>query len=851
MSNKPEAPRPLGTAKLRERHRPVDFDINKDISYRPMPHSDTADDLSSRRPVWRLRFDVVSADPVVSFGVDVNDVVVLGRGENIADVIDLSAFNAGQLGVSRRHLMLRPTDTNLYVSDLGSTNGTNSNGISIGINSPYSLTGRDFLELGALQLSVTVVKRPKSNTGELRKKADLTDALLKIGKAITSQLDLEEVLRQVLTMAKSSTGASEATIWLVDEMTSELILEAELGVDDEQIKRERLPLEDTMAGKVVRTGQPIRASRSAQGSQIQITGDYAVEAVIYVPLTLGGITLGVLSVAYREKGKDFTELDERLLAAVSEFAAIAIQNSRLVRATDKFLSFHVERLDAFNQMADAISAPLNPNEFYEVLVDLVREHWPVDEVELWVLDDSEKVLIPFADLASNKDVKVRDLPKIGDGPLGEVAETGEAKIISGIRLLAADDAEEEGEKDDGRPTQRLGKPALLAHVPLHIKGRVVAVITLYIKDGASFKNEDIHRLQAATGMAAVAIQNTLLLTRSEFQRATVNATADLLPHPLLIINNQGELVISNQAAQNMLDDWQERWKARSPHMKDIDHTVALVDLIKELSRSVGRTKEITVNDRIYLTTIEHDTKIGTVILLQDVTRVRMLERTRAEFVGALAHDVRGPLTSIRGFARLLKDDRTTSDESKIFTEEIVQSTERVINMVEQLLDIELLGSSRPERITPCDLEDTVEKAVSDLKGVALEKEIALDKKVSGTPYTLKVSSTSLYRSVLNLIDNAIKYSNKNSTVHIELNFAKDNVAVVVRDEGKGISEEDMPHVFDKYFRAQETNQDVPGTGLGLAMVKATAIRFGGDVTVRNVKEGGAEFTITLPREASH
>jgi signal transduction histidine kinase len=215
-------------------------------------------------------------------------------------------------------------------------------------------------------------------------------------------------------------------------------------------------------------------------------------------------------------------------------------------------------------------------------------------------------------------------------------------------------------------------------------------------------------------------------------------------------------------------------------------------------------------------------------------------------VGALAHDVRGPLTSIRGFARLLQDARTTPDESAGFVEEIVLASDRIITMVRHLLDAALLGVPSVQDQMSCDLKDTVAKAMSDLRGTALEKAIQLELRVSGSPCPIKVSAITLYRSVLNLIDNAIKYSPRESTVHVELIFEDEKVTVKVRDEGKGIGEEDMPHIFDRYFRAHEAGSKAHGVGLGLALVKATANSYGGGVSVRNMEGQGAEFAITLP-----
>jgi signal transduction histidine kinase len=317
-----------------------------DVTYRPVPYDDVAGGGGSR-PVWRMRFDL-AFDPSKCFGLDVNGEVVLGRGEDAPGFISLSPFDAQKLGVSRRHVMLRPADANLYILDLGSTNGTWKNGRSIGVNTPYNLSNGDLLTLGELELIVRIIRRPFGHTAALGAKADLVDALMPIAKAITSQMDLDEVLRQALEMTTSLTSVDEASVWLVDEQTGELFLEAERGIEEEQVKYMRLSVGDTLAGKVIESGKPVRASRGADGERIKVKTGYLVESVIYVPLSLGGVTFGVLSAAHRKPGKELSAHDEKLMSLVADFTAIAVQNSRLYQAANNALSRHVKVVTALH-----------------------------------------------------------------------------------------------------------------------------------------------------------------------------------------------------------------------------------------------------------------------------------------------------------------------------------------------------------------------------------------------------------------------------------------------------------------------------------------------------------------------
>ena len=300
--------------------------IEPQIAFRPAPHVDPAG-----RPVWRVRFDL-AYDSSKCFGLDINDEIRIGRGDETADHVSLSRFGAEELGVSRDHILLRPTDTHIYLLDMGSTNGTWRNGQSIGVNAPYSLSNGDVLRLGELELIVRILRYPVGRTQALTREASAGSIIAPIAHAITSLLDLNDVLRKSIDITITETEADEASIWLVDERTGELYLEADHGIQDDKIRRMKLAVSDTLAGQVIETGEPQRASSAEQNGPIKVKTGYLVNAVVYVPLKLGGVTFGVLSAAHHKPGMSFSKDDEKLLMTIADFTAVAVQNARTYHA---------------------------------------------------------------------------------------------------------------------------------------------------------------------------------------------------------------------------------------------------------------------------------------------------------------------------------------------------------------------------------------------------------------------------------------------------------------------------------------------------------------------------------------
>jgi signal transduction histidine kinase len=316
-----------------------------ELVYRPVPNP-SPESIPEGEPIWRIRLDLAH-DPSRSLGLDINGEVLLGRGDEAPGIIGLSSYDAEALGVSRRHALLRPTETHLFLLDLGSTNGTWQNGHSIGVNMPYRLAHGDRIRLGRLEFEVKIVKRPK-HTAALSPRVDWLTTLVPAAQAITSQLDFGEVLNRSLESIMMMTSADEASMWLVDEQTGELFLEASRGIEDDYIKRMRLPVMDTLAGKAIETGKPLHVSRNNGGTRVKVKTGYLVEAVIYVPLILGGVPFGVLSVAHHKPGSLFSPDEERLIAAVADLTAVAVQNSRLYEAATKALSGQTKMITAVN-----------------------------------------------------------------------------------------------------------------------------------------------------------------------------------------------------------------------------------------------------------------------------------------------------------------------------------------------------------------------------------------------------------------------------------------------------------------------------------------------------------------------
>ncbi len=781
------------------------------IAFEPFPH-DPDSEIAQNAPVWRVRFSQVDP-PYAQFGLELNGEVVLGRDTEDPQVIDLKKHLPDVQGISRKHIMLRPTPTNLYAIDLNSTNGTWRNGRSIGINNPTPISNGDILDLGGMQILINITERPNIQTGILQQKLDLADALSQIAKAITSQLHPDEVLHKVLETAQTLAGADEAAIWLIDENSGELFLEAEQGIEDDQIRRMRLPAsDDNLVGRVLTTSQPLRTFRKLGEEQIKVKTGYLVESLLFVPITLGGVTFGVIGTGQRKTGKAFSQRDEQLLVAIADFAAIAIQNARLYHATDQALARRVKELVALNEVARTVSSSLDLAQVYNVLVEQISKNWPVQHVKLYLYHEGASGLLP---LTFGKNAQ-RPQP-ITKGLMWQVAQTRQSVMSNEpaahpAYVPAADDI-------DGRA------PESIVCVPLTIKERVVGVLSLLNKQNGEFVRDDLNLLEAFSHPIATALENARLFAESRRQQAAILATSQTIHEPLIILDEQGSVVVSNQAAQELLRN----------HMSQ---------LFDGISRSVGRTVEVKIGNNTYLGTSQHMPDVGTISVMQNITYVKRLEKDRAEFMRALSHDLKSPLTSIKGFAQLLNKVMPLNEKGAQFVDQIVSATDRMLEMIYHLLQLTHEDAMELEH-TVVDMGSLVVEAIHDMNGAALSKSIDVLFETVGKPFRIMGDPIRLYHLTLNLVDNAIKYSPPQTTVRVLLTYAAHGVTLEVQDEGYGLAEEDLPRLFEKHFRGKHTAHQ-EGSGVGLSVVKAIVVAHEGEISAANRPEGGAVFKVQLP-----
>jgi two-component system phosphate regulon sensor histidine kinase PhoR len=326
----------------------------------------------------------------------------------------------------------------------------------------------------------------------------------------------------------------------------------------------------------------------------------------------------------------------------------------------------------------------------------------------------------------------------------------------------------------------------------------------------------------------------------------------------VIAVDTGERVIRlNQSAARMLGfDWKD---AKNRSIQEVSRNTELQEFVAETLASehlVERDLSLYTGDdlvvRAHGTVLRDETgkRMGALIVLNDITRLRRLENVRRDFVANVSHEIKTPLTAIRGFVETLRDDTGAEPQNhRRFLEIIARHTGRLEALVEDLLNL-----SRIEEEKPADSMGMESRSLLNLLegavGIVQEKiEGTTDRFRLSCDPGIRISVTPLLmeQAFVNLLENAVKYSRAGSEVLVEAGVQGAEIDVRVKDQGAGIPADHLPRIFERFYRVDKSrSRKLGGTGLGLAIVKHVVQVHGGRVEAESTPGEGSTFTVYLP-----
>jgi len=343
-----------------------------------------------------------------------------------------------------------------------------------------------------------------------------------------------------------------------------------------------------------------------------------------------------------------------------------------------------------------------------------------------------------------------------------------------------------------------------------------------------------------------------VVSRLKGEKSQMQAMLKSMAEGVLAVDANQRIILANPAFEKMFQVLEPDIIGKTARAAIFNNEIA--DSLDEAVRSKSLIeKEITIVTPIKRTFSINSMPIsedkGAVTVIHDVTKERELEKYRSEFLANVSHELKTPLTSIRSYVETLLNGAINDSANNIgFLKKIEKNAKNLSALIDDLLEISRLESKEEVNpFVPVDLNKVVLRAIDTLSEKARNKQIKIIEKLTQDSNVSGIEDH-LYRAILNLLDNAINYSEPESEIAISINKIGGKLEVSVKDHGLGIAEKNIPRLFERFYRVDNArSRDIGGTGLGLAIVKHVMNLHGGEVKVISEEGKGSTFTLIFGR----
>ncbi len=338
-----------------------------------------------------------------------------------------------------------------------------------------------------------------------------------------------------------------------------------------------------------------------------------------------------------------------------------------------------------------------------------------------------------------------------------------------------------------------------------------------------------------------------MFTELSEQKEGLNSIIHSLQEGLFVVDKHSKIIRANESfrrlAGDQLVEGKLYWEAiRNPQLAEL--------LMKAAAEKGNFMEELTLGDRIFICSVT-PLKGGEEIvsIFHDVTEIKEIEKIKKDFVTNVSHELRTPLTAIKGYTETLRKEVDTAPGKK-YLEIVERNTNRLINIVSDLLLLSSLEEKAALELEDVDLKAFLENVIKIFDQRLRDKGLSLVVDVKQNLPTIKADSFKLEQMLVNLLDNAIKYTD-HGEIAIFAGVQENQVRIQVRDTGIGIPKENIPHIFERFYVVDKSrSRKSGGTGLGLSIVKHIVILHKGTINIESTVGKGTSVTVILPADPS-
>lgn len=340
------------------------------------------------------------------------------------------------------------------------------------------------------------------------------------------------------------------------------------------------------------------------------------------------------------------------------------------------------------------------------------------------------------------------------------------------------------------------------------------------------------------------------LNQVDRQRREIEAILQHMNDGILAFDDKGRIMHLNPAAKEMLGLQNER--TFDEIFKKLNVEINM-EAILYLANWTASEQRVNVGDRIVNIFFapykdENDLSSGIIAVVQDITEHVKLDEMRKEFVADVSHELKTPITSIIGYADTLQDGEYDEETTKKFLNVISQEGRRMSNLVSDLLTLSRYDTNRVQKeVTEFDLGELAKKCQEKLRIEIEKKKQNVECYVTADVPPIKADKAGIERVILNVLSNAIKYTEEHGSIKIYVGFVYNDAYIKIIDNGIGIPKEDLGRIFERFYRVDKARtREMGGTGLGLSIAKEIIEQNNGSIDIKSEYGKGTEVVIRIP-----
>jgi PAS domain S-box-containing protein len=703
---------------------------------------------------------------------------------------------------------------------------------------------------GRLIVLRDITQHKKTET-ELVARQQLFENLVAVARATAEGPSLQATLQNALDVAAMLTGAEYGSLFLLDSEGRVAHSILARGKTAPISRREIVGtvMDKGLAGWAVRHRRPALIEDTLEDERWVTLPDqpYAVRSVLAVPITSHSKVPGVLTLQHSEP-HHFGQEDEALLQAASDQMALALRNAQIYEEQRRL----ADRQQTLYEALRTIGKHLEPSTVVHLAVDTIARitDWPA--LAILVPTPDEEKLIVQAGTGLLEDSEQRSFGVDGS-KCGRAFRTGETLSRTAHN------------SDEGQ-IKVFPQLRSTLFVPLGQGQQKLGVFVVGSQDSTMFGEEDILLAESLAETIALSMANAKLFQAVADEHSRLKALIESSRDGIILVGTEQQIMVVNHTALEFLglqggpEDWTHRPLADAFSKLRRESPEAVKAALSEM-RHVNRDDQESREGELELRSrslrwsnlpVSGDAAaVGRLIVLEDVTRERALQRMRDDLTHTMVHDLRNPLNIVSGSLDMLEDSlqsSPTSEDGQVL-KIAKQSTERMLNMINGILSISRLESGRmPLNRTTVDVSEIVKSVFDAQVPLAREKDLQLEFAAVDDIPKVEVDTELVERVFQNLLGNAIKFTPSGGKIAVTLKEVEDDLHVAVSDSGPGIPQEISDQLFEKFVTGMQIEK---GSGLGLAFCRMAVEAHGGQIWVESNPEDGATFHFTLPKRSSH